>query len=164
MMCNLCYHFGHIKPGVISQLAGTAIKAEFNKKFKLVHPTNPQAPNYLNGVNIIDSPVKHKKAHQNNVEVGGEFYFDRSPCGTATCARMAILFAKNQLGLNEDFINESITGTIFHSRVVEETKVGEYRAVIPEITASAYITGFNHYVLDPNDTFGAKGFYVGEKI
>ena len=49
-------------------------------------------------------------------------------------------------------------------RAIEETKVGDYHAVIPQITASACITGFNHLVLDSDDPFGAKGFYVGEKI
>jgi len=77
---------------------------------------------------------------------------------------MAILFAKNKLALNEDFVNESITGTIFHGRLIEKTKVGEYPAVIPEITGSAYITGFNHIVLDPDDPFGTKGFLLGRKI
>jgi proline racemase len=143
--------------------AGIAIKAEINKKFEFVHPTNPQAPRELRGVSIIDSPVKHKEAHQNNVQVEGEF-FDRSPCGTATSARVASLFAKGRLGLNEDFINESITGTVFYGRAIEEVKVGDYRGVIPQISASACITGFNHLVLDSDDPFGAKGFYVGEKI
>lgn len=143
--------------------AGTAIKTELNKKYEFIHPTNADAPRELRGVSIIDSPVKHKEAHQNNVQVEGEF-FDRSPCGTATCGRVVSLFAKGKLALNEDLINESITGTIFYGRAIEETKVGDYRAVIPQITASACITGFNHLVLDSDDPFGAKGFYVGEKI
>jgi len=53
---------------------------------------------------------------------------------------MAILHAKGKL--NEDFINESITGTMFRDRLVEGARVGEYKAVIPELTGSAYITGF----------------------
>ncbi|MEE9503681.1 MAG: proline racemase family protein [Thermodesulfobacteriota bacterium] len=142
---------------------GTAIKNAFNKEFDLVHPTDPNISTKLLGVSVLDSPVKNKKADQNNVVVEGKFV-DRSPCGTGTCGRMAILFAKNKLALNEDFVNESITGTIFRGRLIEKTKVGEYPAVRPEITGSAYITGFNHIVLDPDDPFGSKGFLLGQRI
>ncbi|GAI28530.1 unnamed protein product, partial [marine sediment metagenome] len=65
--------------------------------------------------------------------------------------------------LNEDFLNESIIGTTFRGRLIEETTVGEYSAVVPEVTGSAYITGFHHFVLDPDDPFGLKGFVLGQK-
>lgn len=142
---------------------GTAIKNEFNRQFDLVHPTDPNISTKLLGVSIIDSPVKNKHADQNNVVVEGKLV-DRSPCGTGTCGRMAVLFAKNKLCLNEEFVNESITGAVFCGRLIEKTKVGEYPAVIPEITGSAYITGFNHIVLDSDDPFGVKGFVLGQKI
>ena len=77
---------------------------------------------------------------------------------------MAILFAKNKLALNEDFVNEGITGTVFRGRLIGKTRVGKYPAVIPEIAGSAYITGFNHIVLDPDDPFGLNGFLLGRKI
>lgn len=143
--------------------AGIAIKSEFNKKFDLVHPTNPNISRKLLGVSFIDAPVKNKDADQNNVVVEGT-WVDRSPCGTGTCGQMVVLFARNKLGLNEDFVNESITGETFRGRLIEETKVGEYPAVVPKITGSAYITGFNHIVLDPDDPFGSKGFLLGQKI
>ncbi len=154
-----------VRPGNIDDLikAGAAIKNEFNKEFDLVHPTDCNISKKLLGVSFIDTPVKNKNADQNNIVVEGKAV-DRSPCGTGTCGRMAILFAKNKLGLNEDFVNESITGTTFQGRLIKKTKVGEYPAVVPEITGSAYITGFNHYVLDPDDPFGAKGFILGKKM
>jgi len=139
---------------------GTAIKNAFNKEFDLIHPTNPTISTKLLGVSIIDTPVQNKMADQNNVVVEGNLE-DRSPCGTGTCGRMAILFAKNKVGLNEDFVNESITGETFRGRLIDKTKVGKYPAVIPEITGSAYITGFNHIILDPDDPFGSKGFLLG---
>ncbi|HHF53375.1 MAG TPA: proline racemase, partial [candidate division WOR-3 bacterium] len=71
------------------------------------------------------------------------------------------LHAKGKLKLNEDFVNESITGTVFRGRLIKETMVGEYKAVIPELTGSAYITGFNHFILDPDDPFGLEGFLIG---
>ena len=86
---------------------------------------------------------------------------DRSPCGTGTSARMAVLHAKGLLGLDEEFRHEGILGTVFTGRLVEETTVGERAAVVPTITGSAWITGFASYVVDPTDPF-PEGFTVGD--
>jgi proline racemase len=86
---------------------------------------------------------------------------DRSPCGTGTCAKMAILHARGQLGLNEDFRHEGILGTVFTGRLVEEATVGDRPAVVPTITGTAWITGFASYVVDPDDPF-PEGFTVGD--
>jgi proline racemase len=86
---------------------------------------------------------------------------DRSPCGTGTCARMAVLHARGQLALDEDFRHEGILGTVFTGRLVEEATVGDRRAVVPTITGSAWITGFADYVVDPTDPF-PEGFTVGD--
>ena len=86
---------------------------------------------------------------------------DRSPCGTGTSARMAALFAKGQLGLDQDFNHEGILGTVFTGRLVETVQVGPYTAVVPTITGSAWITGYAKYVLDPDDPF-PEGFTVGD--
>jgi len=86
---------------------------------------------------------------------------DRSPCGTGTCAKMATLHAKGKLGLGEDFVHEGILGTIFTGRLIEETRVGDHRAVVPTLSGQAWITGFAQYVLDPEDPF-PEGFTVGD--
>lgn len=86
---------------------------------------------------------------------------DRSPCGTGTCAKMAVLHAKGQLGLEEDFCHESILGTLFTGRLLRETKVGDYDAVVPTLSGRAWITGFAYYVVDPEDPF-PEGFTVGD--
>jgi proline racemase len=86
---------------------------------------------------------------------------DRSPCGTGTCAKMAVLHAKGRLSLNEDFRHEGILGTVFTGRLVEESRVGEYPAVVPALTGTAWITGFARYVLDPEDP-NPDGFTVGD--
>lgn len=86
---------------------------------------------------------------------------DRSPCGTGTSARMAVLHARGELGLDEDFRHEGILGTVFTGRLVEETRVGATSAVVPTITGSAWITGFASYVVDPEDPF-PEGFTVGD--
>ena len=74
---------------------------------------------------------------------------------------MAALHAKGKLGLNQDFHHEGILGTVFTGRLVEETTVGAYRAVVPELSGRAWITGFAQYVLDAEDPF-PEGFTVGD--
>ena len=86
---------------------------------------------------------------------------DRSPCGTGTCAKMATLYARGQLGLNQDFVHEGILGTLFTGRLVEETRVGPYPAVVPTLSGTAWITGLAQYVVDPDDPF-PNGFTVGD--
>jgi proline racemase len=87
--------------------------------------------------------------------------FDRSPCGTGTCAKMATLHAKGRLKIGEDFRHESIIGSVFTGRLLEETQVGQYEAVVPQITGTAWIYGFSSYVVDPTDPF-PEGFTVGD--
>lgn len=84
-------------------------------------------------------------------------WFDRSPCGTGTSARMAQLHAKGELELHTDFINESYIGSRFNGRLVEETTVGGLPAVIPTVTGRAWLTGTAQYFLDPTDPF-PEGF------
>ncbi len=86
---------------------------------------------------------------------------DRSPCGTGTSARMATLHARGELRVGDAFRHEGILGTIFTGRLVEETMVGSYRAVVPTISGQAWITGFARYSLDPTDPF-PEGFTVGD--
>jgi proline racemase len=86
---------------------------------------------------------------------------DRSPCGTGTCAKMATLYARGELRLNEDFRHEGILGTIFTGRLVEETTVGPYPAVVPTLGGQAWITGFAQYVLERDDPF-PMGFTLGD--
>ena len=69
---------------------------------------------------------------------------DRSPCGVGTCAKMATLVAKGELNIGDKLVYESIIRTKFSGRPLEKTKVGDYDAIIPEVTASAYITGFTN--------------------
>lgn len=84
-------------------------------------------------------------------------WFDRSPCGTGTSARMAQLHAKGELELHTDFINESYIGSRFNGRLVGETTVGGLPAVIPTVTGRAWLTGTAQYFLDPTDPF-PEGF------
>jgi len=82
-------------------------------------------------------------------------WFDRSPCGTGTSARMAELHARGELPLGQDFVNESFIGSRFTGRLVGETTVGGIPAVLPTITGRAWITGIGQYLLDPTDPYPA---------
>jgi proline racemase len=87
-------------------------------------------------------------------------WLDRSPCGTGTSARLAQLHARGALGVGEAFVNESVLGTRFTGRIVEETVVGGLPAIVPEITGRAWITGMGQYLLADDDPF-PTGFRLG---
>lgn len=141
----------------LSQI-GLKIRDIINSTIEIQHPTLP----HIKTVDLVEiyGPAKDPKATYQNVVVFGEGQLDRSPCGTGTSAKMATLFAKGELKQGEDFIYESILGTLFKGKVLETVKVGEYDGVIPQITGSAYITGFNHFVIDETDPV-KHGFILG---
>ena len=91
------------------------------------------------------------EAHLKNAVFFADKWIDRSPCGTGISAKMATLYAKGELKLDEEFVYESIIGSIFKARAVAETNVGPYAAIIPEVTGSAHITGINQSFIDPDD-------------
>lgn len=127
---------------------GMLLLEKINESVKVQHPDLP-----IRTVDLTEFYThKHNdKADMKNCVVFGDAQIDRSPCGTGTSAKIAALHAKGQLGLNEVFVYESITGSMFKGECLEETKVGEYQAVIPKITGSAYITGINTWLLDEDD-------------
>jgi len=86
---------------------------------------------------------------------------DRSPCGTGTCAKMAVLYAKGLLNVGEDYVNAGPLGTTFTGRIEAVTKVGPYDAIVPSLAGQAWIYGMSQYLLDPSDPFQA-GYTVGD--
>jgi proline racemase len=149
---------------------GEMVKAASREQLAAVHPENPQ----ISGITIaqLSAPPLGKADRRNAVVVStGELNWnrpsswtgtlDRSPCGTGTCAKMAVLHAKGLLPLNQDFVHEGILGTTFTGRLVSETKTGPYNAVVPAITGRAWITGFANYVVAEDDPF-PNGFVVGD--
>jgi len=128
---------------------GLKIRDIVNKEVEIKHPTLKHIKT-VDLVEIYDEPT-NPSATLKNVVIFGQGQVDRSPCGTGTSAKMATLFAKGKLKEGEPFVYESILGTLFKGRIVGTTKVGEFDAVIPEITGSAYITGFNNFVIDDDD-------------
>jgi len=101
-------------------------------------------------VELYDKP-DHPDAHCKNVVVFGAGQMDRSPCGTGTSAKMACLFARGELKVNEVFTHESITGTLFRGRVVNAYEENGFLKVIPRISSQAYITGINQLISHKED-------------
>ncbi|AKN33258.1 proline racemase [Clostridium carboxidivorans P7] len=132
----------------IIEIGMKVIKA-VNEQVEIQHPTLP----HIKTVDLCEiyGPAKSADATLQNAVVFGQGQLDRSPCGTGTSAKLATLYAKGELKINEDFIYESILETKFRGRVLEETKVGDFDAIIPEITGSAFITGHNQFFIDPED-------------
>ena len=149
---------------------GEMIKAAAQEQLPVEHPTIPGI-----GITIaqLSGPASRPDADRKNAVVvsTGQLDWDRpatwtgaidrSPCGTGTCAKMATLHAKGKLALGQDFRHEGILGTIFTGRLIEETRLGVHRAVVPTLTGRAWITGFAQYVVDPEDPF-PNGFTVGD--
>lgn len=148
-----------IEPGAAGPLVqiGMEVKRAVEEALEVTHPTEPG----LHGLygTILTGPPHHAGAHGRNVTIFAEGQVDRSPCGTGTAARLAALYAPGVLGLGEDYVHESIVGSTFRGRIVGETVVGSYPAVIPEITGRGFITGFQQFVLDVDDEVG-RGFLV----
>ena len=86
---------------------------------------------------------------------------DRCPCGTGTSAKMAVLHARGELAVGDEFVHEGPLGTMFTGRVLQETKVGDYAAIVPEIGGQGWISGSGEYLIDPTDPF-PEGFVVGD--
>lgn len=136
--------------------AGLAIMDAINVQNRPVHPENPEIA-VCHHVQLIapGSDATHSR-HAMAIHPG---WFDRSPCGTGTSARMAQLHARGELALHTDFVNESFIGTRFVGRLVDEAPVGDRPGVVPTITGRAWVTGTAQYLLDPTDPFPA-GFLL----
>jgi proline racemase len=136
--------------------AGLAIMAAINQQSEPVHPLNPEIRG-CHHVNLLaPGSDQHHSRHAMAIYPG---WFDRSPCGTGTSARMAQLHARGLLAIGDEFTNESLIGSRFLGRLMEETTVGDVPAVIPSITGRAWITGTAQYILAPDDPFPA-GFLL----
>ena len=141
---------------------GERVKRAVQASYTPVHPENPKIRGVTNIV--IAEPLTEEndcKIAVNTVVVSPG-RFDRSPCGTGTCARLAVLHARGQIKENEIFKHRSIIGTEFISHIRGITQVGEYQAVLPTVAGRAWITSFKQVVLDSTDPF-PEGFRVGDQ-
>ena len=137
-------------PGEIQRLS-PILRRLLNEKLEVVHPENPT----IKGISHIlwTGKPTNPKAHGRNAVFYGDKAIDRSPCGTGTSARMAQLAAKGKLQVGDEFIHESIIGSLFSGRVEAKAKVGNHEAIIPSIEGWARITGFNTIFIDDRDPY-----------
>lgn len=133
------------------------LRAALNAKYEFVHPEHPE----IQGLSHIQWTGKATQdgAHARNAVFYGEKAIDRSPCGTGTSARMAQLAGKGKLKVGDEFVHESIIGSLFKGRVEAATTVANRPAIIPSIAGWARMTGYNTIFIDDRDPF-AHGFVV----
>jgi proline racemase len=150
---------------------GEMIKAAAREQVPAPHPEQPG----LSGISIFEwtGPPTLPGSHGRNTVVvsSGTLdwsrpesftgVLDRSPCGTGTCARMAVLHARGELAMGQEFVHEGILGTAWTGRLLRETTVGGTPAVVPELTGSAWITGRTRIVVEDTDPF-PDGYTVGD--
>lgn len=129
-----------------------AVSMEFN------HPTS--GVNWLYGT-IFYEPLKREddKLYTKNICIFAEGQIDRSPTGTGTGGRVALHYSKGEMKKGDILINNSVIDTTMEAKIIEDTKVGEYDAVITEVSGTAHIAGFNQLVLDPKDPL-PEGFRI----
>jgi proline racemase len=147
---------------------GERVRAAAREQIPVAHPENPaineiegtlfygpahEAGNSGRSAVVVPSPVGRPSRKQG--------ILDRSPCGTGTSAQVAMLHARGQIALGQEFRQEGILGTVFAVRPVLETRVGPHPAIVPSIRGRAWITSFSQYVLAPDDPF-PEGFMVGD--
>ena len=136
---------------------GMSIKRAVIEKEEIMHPTEPEM-NFLYGT-IFTSKPKNQNNHSRNICVFANGEVDRSPTGTGVSARAAVHYARKEINLGDPITIESIIGSTFTVSVLEETKLGEKDAVIPQVLGTANITGMNTFWIDPLDEKG-QGFII----
>lgn len=134
---------------------GLELRDKVNKTVEVRHPVLD-----ISNVGLVEIYQKVTDNHFKNIVIFGDGQVDRSPCGTGTSAKIADLYAKGEIGKGQVLVNESVIGSVFKGKIVDVAKVGGYDAIVPEITGSAWITGFNHQVIDAEDPF-KHGFTIG---
>jgi 4-hydroxyproline epimerase len=133
------------------------VRRLLNEKYSFLHPLDPA----IKGLSHVQwtAPPRHPEADARNAVFYGDRAIDRSPCGTGTSARMAQLAARGILKPGDEFVHESIIGSLFRGRVESATVVGNIPAIVPSIEGWARITGFNTIFIDDDDPY-RQGFQV----
>jgi proline racemase len=145
----------------VSHIAGLGMQilAAANEQFPVRHPQM----SYLDRITDVRFYTAVTRLHSRNVVVLGNQMVDRSPCGTGTCAELAVRYARGLLLPGETLIAESILDTRFCGTVIREVESGynslPYPAIFPRVEGRAYLTGLHELLIDPDDPF-SKGFLL----
>jgi len=140
-----------LNPNSFRQLIdiGMKIKKAVMNNDSIQHPFEEDL-NFLYGT-IFIGKAENPQAHSRNVCIFAEGEVDRSPTGTGVSARIALHHARKEVELNQQITIESIIGSRFSVKAIEQTDFGPYTAVIPEVEGNAFITGKNRFYIDPDD-------------
>ncbi|MBO3723635.1 proline racemase family protein [Actinomyces bowdenii] len=140
--------------------AALRLRERINEEVQVRHPDLP----HITGVDLVEvyESSTTPDVDWRNVVVFGSGQVDRSPCGTGTCARMALLHAQGRLPVGRGLVQESLIGTHLRGEALGTTTVGQYPAIIPRVTGSAYVTGYSQMLLDPRDPV-RHGFVLGQE-
>ena len=136
---------------------GMQIKRAVMNSREIPHPFEKDL-SFLYGTIFMDEP-EDSTNHSRNVCIFADGEVDRSPTGTGVSARLAIHYAREEIKIGEPIIIESIVGSCFTGRVHSETTFGGCPAIIPEVEGTAFITGRNEFLIDPNEEF-PEGFIL----
>jgi proline racemase len=134
---------------------GIEIKNALERALTIAHPLEPRMAGIAG--TIFTGPSREPSADLRSVTVFANGALDRSASGTGTAAVMTVIDAMGLLDEQRPFVPESIIGTTFTGRVAGRTMVGEYPAIVPEISGSAWITGEHTFIVEPDDPL-ADGF------
>jgi len=140
-------------PDEFAQLidVGMRIKRAVMADRSIPHPFE-QDLSFLYGTILIAPPLAGSSgADSRNVCVFAEGEVDRSPTGTGVSGRMALHYARGEIALGEPLVIESIIGSRFTGRVIEETTFGPHEAIVPEVEGTAHVTGIHTFLIDPDD-------------
>lgn len=142
-----------IEPDEARDLAvmGEKIRLAARAQLNVVHPDNPQ----IRDVSIVQfhRPFAGVGQVTRNTCIVAPGRSDRSPTGTGTCARMAVLHARGQMGVGDVMIHESIIGSRFTGAIVAETTVAGRTAILPTVEGRAWITGLSSVMVEPDDPY-----------
>jgi proline racemase len=116
-----------------------------------VHPDDPRQAGIYGTIWFDDLGDTDGRVHQRNVAVFADGEVDRSPCGSGTCARLAVLADAGRLPAGTVLRHDSIVGSTFTGAVLDTVDVGGRRAVLPQVTGMAYRTGQHVFTIDPHD-------------
>jgi len=128
---------------------GMAIKHAVMASQKIEHPFEEDL-GFLYGTIFVGPPTQ-PESHSQNVCIFAEGEVDRSPTGTGVSGRLAIHHHRGEIHKGQSLVIESIIGSKFTGKVVEETTFGAYAAIIPEVQGEAHIVGRNELWINPND-------------
>ena len=136
------------------------IRKKINKDYpnKFVHLENESIRD-VSHILWTGKPL-NKGSNGRNAVFYGDKAIDRSPCGTGTSARLAQLYAKGKIKIEEEYIHESFIGSTFIGKVIEETELNGTKAIVPSIQGWAKIYGENTITIDTEDDPYAHGFQV----